>query len=430
MSSTPYRRDVLALSGALAGAVLAGCLGEASPGDPQPTVSDETLSGLVRANATFALSLHRELVSGSDGPNVLASPHSVSVAMAMLYAGARGETEREMAEAMHYELPRDELHSAIEALSAALDRRAADADDIGLLDRLRGREAAFDLSVANALWGNEEYPYREEYLETLDDHYGAGLRQVDFADPEATRAEINEWVAGQTGDRIEEVLPAGSIGPNTHLVVTNAIHLLADWATQFDPADTAEGEFTALDGTSTTTPMMRQKAEFPAALRDGVSLVELPYVGEELSMVVVVPDGRSVEFERFEATLDTERLDGLLSALETAEVEVALPKFEFGFDARLNDALSALGMERTFDLGRAEFGGMTDSRVAIANVFHESYIAVDEAGTEAAAATAGSAADSAPPRVVADRPFLFLIRDRPTGAILFLGRIVDVGTLA
>ncbi|WP_336345828.1 serpin family protein [Halalkalicoccus ordinarius] len=430
MSSPSSRREVLSLSGALAGAALAGCLGEASPEDPEPSVSDETLSALVRANAAFALALHRELSAGSDEPNVFASPHSVSVAMAMLFAGARGETEREMAEAMRYELPQETLHPAIESLSGALDERAENADDLGLLDRLRGREATFDLSVTNALWGNEEYPYREAYLEALDDHYGAGLRQVDFTESEATRAEINDWVAGETNDRIEEVLPEGSIQPNTHLVVTNAIHLLADWATQFDPKDTAEGEFTAIDGTSTTTPMMRQKAEFPAALRDGISLVELPYVGEEVSMVVIVPDGRSVEFERFEADLTADRLDALLSDLETSEVEVVLPRFEFGFDAHLNAVLTGLGMERAFDLGRAEFGGMTDATVAIADVFHESYVAVDEAGTEAAAATAGSAADSAPPRVVADRPFLFLIRDRPTGAILFLGRIGDAGALA
>ena len=236
-------------------------------------------------------------------------------------------------------------------------------------------------------------------------------------------------MAGETGDRIEEVLPAGSIRPNTHLVVTNAIHLLADWERQFDPADTAEGEFAALDGSSTTVPLMRQTAELPVATDDGVALVELPYVGGELSMVVIVPDD-SVEFDRFEADLTVDRLDALLSDLETAEVEVALPKFEFGFEAHLNEVLAGLGMERAFDLGRAEFGGMTDATVAIADVFHESYVAVDEAGTEAAAATAGSMQESAPPRVVADRPFLFVIRDRPTGAILFLGRIGDAGTLA
>jgi serpin B len=334
-----------------------------------------------------------------------------------------------MADAMRYELPQDELHPAIEELSATLDRRADDAGDLGLLDRLRGREAAFELSVANALWGNGDYTYRESYLDTLEEHYGAGLRGVDFADP-ATRAEINDWVAGETNDRIEELLPEGSIGPDTHLVVTNAIHLLADWAKQFDPEDTAEGEFTALDGSTTRVPMMRQTAEFPVAAENGVSLVELPYVGEELSMVVIVPDGERVAFESFEARLDAGRLGGLLWGLETSEAEVVLPRFEFAFDAHLNDALSALGMADAFDPDRANFEGMTDVEVAIADVFHESYIAVDEAGTEAAAATAGSMDESAPPRVVADRPFLFLIRDRSMGAILFLGRVGDMGEIA
>jgi serpin B len=428
MDSTS-RRDVLVASGALAGAVLAGCLDGASASGSGFDGDEERLETLVEANTEFAFALHRELVSGSEGANVLTSPHGVSVAMAMLYAGARGETEAAMADAMRYGLPQDELHPAIEELSATLDRRADDAGDLGLLDRLRGREAAFELSVANALWGNGDYTYRESYLDTLEEHYGAGLRGVDFADP-ATRAEINDWVAGETNDRIEELLPEGSIGPDTHLVVTNAIHLLADWAKQFDPEDTAEGEFTALDGSTTRVPMMRQTAEFPVAAENGVSLVELPYVGEELSMVVIVPDGERVAFESFEARLDAGRLGGLLWGLETSEAEVVLPRFEFAFDAHLNDALSALGMADAFDPDRANFEGMTDVEVAIADVFHESYIAVDEAGTEAAAATAGSMDESAPPRVVADRPFLFLIRDRSMGAILFLGRVGDMGEIA
>lgn len=354
MHSFPSRRNVLSLSGALARAALAGCLGEASSAGSGPGVSDDTLAELVRANTEFALAFHRELADQSGDPNVFASPNSVSVAMAMLFAGARGDTEREMAEAMSYTLDED-LHPAIEALSRDLDERTADADDLDLLDRIRGREGSFDLSIANALWGTEEYSYREGYLDTVEEYYGTGLREVDFADSEATRAEINDWVAERTNDRIDEVLPEGSITADTRLVVTNAIYLLADWATQFDPEDTAEGVFTGLDDSSTTVPLMRQTAEFPFAADDGVSLVELPYVGEELSMVVIVPDGEHRAFEPFEADLDADRLGALLSDLDTVETEVVLPKFEF--DARLNDTLSTLGTERAFDLGRAEFGG-------------------------------------------------------------------------
>ncbi|MCH7659799.1 MAG: serpin family protein [Euryarchaeota archaeon] len=425
----PNRRDVLAASGALATAALAGCLGDASSSGSAPSVNNEQLTELVRANTEFALAFHRKLLDNSEEPNVFSSPHSVSVAMAMLFAGARGDTESEMAKAMRYTLD-DDLHPAIEALSADLDDRADDADDPGLLDRIRGRDGSFDLSIANALWGTREYPYREEYLDTVEEHYGAGLREVDFADSDGTREEINGWVAGETNDRIEEVLPEGSITANTRLVVTNAIYLLADWAKQFDPEDTSEGEFTALDDTNSEVSMMRQTAEFPFAAEDGLALVELPYVGEELSMVVIVPDGETVAFDAFEADLDADRLEELLQGVDTTETEVALPKFEFEFDAHLNDTLTALGMERAFDLGGADFSGMADAELAIADVFHESYIAVDEAGTEAAAATAGTMEESAPPAVIADRPFLFMIRDRSTKAVLFLGRITDMSEIA
>lgn len=427
--SVPHRREVLTASGALATAALAGCLGDV-PASSEPDVNDEHREELVRANTEFALEFHRELLGQSEEPNVFSSPHSVSVAMAMLYAGARGDTEHGMADAMRYTLGED-LHPATEALSVDLDGRVDSADDSGLVDRILGRDGSFDLSVANALWGSDSFPYREEYLDTVEEHYDAGLREVDFADSERTRAEINEWVAGETNDRIEEILPEGSITANTRLVVTNAIYLLADWEKQFDPDDTSEGEFTALDGSAEQVQMMRQTTEFPFVAAEGLALVELPYVGEELSMVVIVPDGEFVEFEPFETDLDADQLDELLSELDPTETEVVLPKFEFGFDAHLNETLAALGMEQAFDPGNADFSGMADAELAIGDVFHESYIAVDEAGTEAAAATASTVEeDSAPPAVIADRPFLFLIRDRPTGAILFLGRIGDMSEMA
>ncbi|WP_394741594.1 serpin family protein [Natronococcus roseus] len=396
---------------------------EPVPGVGAATDHDgDALERAVEGNVEFGLALLNRLADADPDENLLVSPASVGFALGMADAGARGETAEELAEALRFPDDREALRSAHQQLQYELNERADAATD-----------GEFELAVANGVWGLEGYPYRESYLETLEDHYGAELRTAEFgADPEGAREEINGWVAERTNERIDELFPDGSFDGQTRLVLANAVYLLADWHHQFEESDTRTEEFTLLDGETVEVPLMRQTETFPYAEVDGHQLVELPYVGEGVGMLVVLPS--EDEFERFEDELDAEALATLTAALEDREGEVVLPRFEFdaGFD--LTDALAELGIERAFDPDRANFDGMVpleeiDENLFVDDVRHETYVAVDEEGTEAAAATGVEMeADSAPAvdfRMVVDRPFLFLIRDRETGATLFLGRVVD-----
>ncbi|PSP81513.1 serpin family protein [Halobacteriales archaeon QS_1_68_20] len=437
------RRDLLALSGALAAAALAGCTGGGdgpsdtddpdgtptdggasteTPPSGDPAVDDERLAALASGNAEFALDLAQYLAT-EQGGNQFFSPYSISVALAMTYAGARGETATQMAETLHYTLG-EEVHPAFADLRTALQARETTEDPV------EGDEVdAFQLSVANALWGQEGYPFAEDYLSLVEKHYGAGLREADFAgDAEGERERINDWVAEQTEDRIEDLLPPGSLSPATVLVLTNAIYFMASWQFEFDPADTEDGTFTALDGTESTVPMMHQNLRTNYASVPGAEAVELPYVGEDVSMVLILPE----DFEDFERSLDADRLFGIFEQLHDARGDLAMPKFEYETELRLSSVLSDLGMPVAFG-SEADFSGMVEgegSDLQIDDVYHEAFVSVDEQGTEAAASTAVVMLESAPPEwgeLRFDRPFLFCVRDRPTDAVLFLGRVVDAG---
>ncbi|MDG5817337.1 serpin family protein [Natronococcus sp. A-GB7] len=396
---------------------------EPVPGVGAATDHDgDAVERAVEGNVEFGLALLDRLAGADPDENLLVSPVSVGFALGMTDAGARGETAEEIAEALRFPDDREALRSAHQQLQYELNERAAAATD-----------GEFELAVANAVWGLEGYPYRESYLETLEDRYGAELRTVEFgADPEGAREAINGWVAERTNERIDELFPDGSFDGRTRLVLANAVYLLADWYHRFEESDTRAEEFTLLDGETIEVPLMRQTETFPYAEVDGHQLVELPYVGEGVGMLVVLP--AEDEFERFEDELDAESLGTSVDALEEREGEVVLPRFEFDAGFGLTDALAELGIERAFDPDRANFDGMVpleeiDENLFVDDVRHEAYVAVDEEGTEAAAATGAEVgADSAPAvdfRMVVDRPFLFLIRDRETGATLFLGRVVD-----
>ncbi|MFC7008312.1 serpin family protein [Halalkalicoccus salilacus] len=436
-------RRTLLLSGAVL--ALAGCLGSedgtgtggSDPIDPgaEPTtdldVSEEVLERLVEGNSRFAFDLY-DYLRGEEEGNLLASPYSVSVALAMTYAGARGETESRIAEAMRFGLD-EELHPAFAALYHELDARGEGGSDGGEAEN--GEEAGdpFELAAANAAWGLESYPYREEYLELVETYYGAGFRTVDFeGDPEGSREEINAWVAKRTEDRIDDLLPEGSIDELTRLVLTNALFFRAGWAEPFDEERTEDAPFTALDGTVEEVPTMRRDGRFAYAEIDGHQAIELPYVGREVGMVVVLP--AEGEFERLEADLNAGRFATLDDALEEREGSIALPRFEFESGFALEGALSALGIGIAFDERKANFDGIApleelEGNLYVDDVYHDTFIAVDETGTEAAAATGVvidvESAPADPFEMVVDRSFLFAIRDRPTGSVLFLGRVVD-----
>jgi serpin B len=391
-----------------------------------PNVPATDLSELVEGNSAFAFDFYRFLVEQQEDDNLFYSPYSISLALAMTYAGARGETEEQMANALHFSLPQDNLHPAFNALDQELAQRGEGAEREDRADEEHAE--GFRLTIANAIWGQRDYAFLEPFLDVLAENYGAGLRVLDFAGaPEESRVIINDWVSEETEGKIENLIPRGLIGPLTRLVLTNAIYFNAAWANPFEEGATGDGPFTLLDGSEVTVPMMRQTESFGYVEGQGYQVVELPYDGHELSMVILLPDREG--FESFEESLDGERVEAIVEDLAYGQVALTMPKFEFDADFSLKEALIAMGMPAAFS-AEADFSGMTGDRaLAIAEVIHKAFVSVDEEGTEAAAATAvimlESAVDVQPVEVTIDHPFIFLIRDIETGAILFVGRVFD-----
>jgi serpin B len=387
-----------------------------------PDVAAPDLENLARGNSAFAFDLYQYLRQGREGDNLFYSPYSISLALAMTYAGARGETEGQMANTLHFALPQERLHPALNGLDLELASRGEGSE---------GRDGeGFRLNVVNATWGQEGYEFLPEFLDTLAENYGAGLRLLDFVgDAEAARITINDWVSEQTEGRIEDLIPPDAIDALTRLVLTNAIYFNAAWATPFEETLTADGAFHLLDGGEITVPMMHQTESFGYAEGESYQVVELPYDGHELSMVILLPEAG--EFEPFEDSLDAERVNGILRDLAYRQVALTMPKFEFESEFDLANTLAAMGMPDAFT-SAADFSGMTGARdLFISDVIHKAFVSVDEAGTEAAAATAVvmkfSAAVEEPVEVAVDHPFIFLIRDIRTGTILFVGRVTDPG---
>lgn len=385
--------------------------------DTAPEVDSTTLASLTRSNQAFAFDLYGELANGGTD-NLFVSPHSISVAFAMAFAGAEGETATEMSETLRYDLSEPDLHEAFNALDLELAARA----------QVEGRGDGFELSILNQPFGQVGFGFEPPYLDTLGLNYGAGLRLLDFeSEPEASRVAINDWVLDATRNRIEDLLPPGSLTPLTRLVLTNAIYFNASWAEPFQEGATSPEPFTLLDGSNASVDTMRGTMDGTFATGDGWRLAEVPYLGGEVVMGLLVPDeGR---FAEIEGGLDGAFVDGALDQLRPASVNLALPKFSFESETSLKASLQALGMSDPFS-DAADFSGITtEAALYISDAFHKAFITVDEEGTEAAAATAiVFNVLSAGPEMVeltVDRPFVFWIRDRPTGAMLFVGRVTD-----
>jgi serpin B len=383
-----------------------------------PNVSASDLADLVNGNSGFAFDLY-QFLREQEG-NLFYSPYSISLALAMTYAGARGETQAQMADTLHFALSQERLHPAFNGLDIELARRGEGA---------QGKdEKGFRLNIVNAIWGQEGFEFLPQFLDALAENYGAGLRLLDFAlASEEARVTINDWVSDQTEGRIEDLIPQGVIDRLTRLVLTNAIYFNAAWLYPFQEQWTQDGTFHLLDGGEVTVPMMPQTESFRYAEGEEYQAVELPYDGRELSMVILLPrDGR---FDEFQSSVGSELAGGILGDLGQKQVALTMPRFEFESDFSLAKALMAMGMPLAFT-GDADFSGMTGSRhLFISDVIHKAFVSLDEAGTEAAAATAVAmklmAVPEEPVEVTVDRPFIFLIRDIETGTILFVGRVVD-----
>jgi len=384
---------------------------------PDVSPADEAL--LVEGNSAFAFDLYQALRE-KDG-NLFYSPYSISLALAMTYAGARSETEQQMADTLNFLLSQeDSLHPAFNKLDIELGKRGQGA---------RGKDdGGFRLNIVNAIWGQEGYTFLPAFLDVLSENYGAGLRVLDFIqETEKSRTTINDWVSDETEGRIVNLIPKGTIDPSTRLVLTNAIYFNAAWQHPFNDSMTEDGPFYLLDGGQVTVPMMKQAESFDYSDGEGYQAIELRYDGGELSMVILLPDAG--QFEAFEENLSNRKFSDIIDELQYTRVALTMPLFEFDSEFGLKNTLAAMGMPIAFS-GNADFSGMTGNRgLAISDVIHKAFVAVDEEGTEAAAATAVAMEESEPPppqvEVTVDRPFIFLIRDIDTGAILFIGRVMN-----
>ena len=399
----------------------------ALPVRAEPSTIEVEANDLVRDNSAFAFDLYRTL-SAHDG-NLFYSPYSISIALGMTYAGARGETERQMADTLHFDLPQTTLHTAFNTLYLDLESRSGGAKDID--------PSAFRLNIANALWGQRGYRLRDEFSAVIAENYGAEVQPTDFVgQPEESRIRINDWVASETEDRITDLIPSGTFEDRPPaLVLTNAIYFNAAWVRKFK-AMLRPTDFHRIEGDVVALPMMKRTGKGRYASGVGYQAVEMQYKFARMSMTILLPDQGT--FEVFEDSLDDELVARVIEDLETREVVLTMPKFEFQSEFDLVDTLKAMGMADAFDSTSADFSGMGgrsclagDIRcLFLSGVIHKAVVSVDEEGTEAAAATGmivslSSGEPGLPVELTVDRPFIFLIRDGATGTILFVGRVLD-----
>jgi len=367
-----------------------------------------TLESRIERNNEFAIKLYGELKASDD--NLIVSPHSISTCFGMAYAGARGNTEREIADVLCFNYPQAGFHTVLEALNDELNSRP----DI-------------DLRIANGCWGRDGLLYVQAYLDTLSECYGAAIEYLDFVgDPEGSRQIINQWVEDNTAGYIDELLPPDCIDDLTYLVLANTVYFMAEWLHQFGPEYTLSAPFTRLDDSQVTAQFMRGEMAMPYFEGNGFKAMAMPYKGEQVSMVLLLPDEGL--YGDFEDNLSAAGLDTIVDNLSWTYITFRIPKFGFYSDFDLSGTLQGMGIVDAFNPGAADFSGMdgTDDGVPwIDLVVHKAYITIDEYGTMAFAGTAMALTLGSHPGLWAVRPFIFVIMDNPTGTILFMGRVLD-----
>jgi len=404
--------------------------------ESQTSVEKEERKTIVKANNEFALELYAKL-RGREG-NLFFSPYSISTALAMTYAGARGQTESQMADVLHFPTRAGGLKVAPSELNkntmmAPWDHKRFSSAFGKIIKDLnaRGVKGKYELRVANALWGQKGYGFLKEFLNLIETNYGGCLNEVDFVTAvEPARKTINDWVENQTNSKIKNLIPEGVLDSMTRLVLTNAIYFKGNWARQFKKEKTQNAPFTLLNGNKVDVPMMSQTADFNYVQTESFQGLELPYVNNELSMIILLPkklDG----LPELEGTVTINNLSKWLNELRKREVIVFVPKFKMTSQFSLADVLKAMGMTSAFVPDVADFSGINGKRdLFISAVIHKAYVDVNEEGTEAAAATGvimkiTSAGPTQTPVFRADHPFLFVIRDNRSGSILFIGRVMN-----
>jgi serpin B len=429
---------------------------------------------LVSGNPGFAFKLYQSLRQEADG-NLFFSPYSISQALAMTYAGARGRTARQIADTLSFTLPQPALHEAFSTLNADLVRRGHAENDPEIFQTPQERRIpnglqeasnqtnndqftqgnaedspAFlwttrtlriasmflsklgrTLRIANSLWGEQTLPFNSAYIGQIRQYYGVGVKLADFTSAaDDVRQQINGWVADQTEDRIQNMVPEGAINAAMRLVLTSAVYFKDLWLLPFEPEATQDGNFFLLDSSTVTVPFMAQREDFNYMRGDNYQAVEFPYLAGN-AMLVILPD--EGQFQAFEAALNAETFKKVVGRLHSRNLTVYLPKFEVDYATSLSKTLAVMGMPDAFNRDRADFSGAVEGTppapLFISDVLHKAFITIDEYGTEAAAALVSGleiAAMAEKPREVRiDHPFIFAIRDWITGTVLFLGRVIN-----
>jgi serpin B len=419
-----YARQALALL--VTSTLVLACSSSGAPGggtevksnklrETSPVLQTGDRETLSADNRHFAWDLYQAVRAGSTD-NLVFSPFSISIALAMTYGGARTTTADQMAGTLHFSLPAERLHPTFDSLDLALEAPPAAGADPG----------TFQLSLANALWGQQGFTFVPDFLDLLATNYGAGLHAVDFAAGDSARLAINQWVSDQTQAKIPTLLPKDSLDPGTVFVLTNAVYFKADWAAPFDP-NSPNGTFNAPTGPVQVPMMSKAFGTVSSWTGTGYRAATLPYQGGKTSMILIVPDAGT--FDAFEAGLTFDAFDAILRSSPTTGVFLTMPRFKIDASLPLKEVLGGLGMPDAFQDGVADFSGIDGARdIFLTAVIHHALIAVDEKGTTAAAATAvvgGTVDGPGGEPLVVDRPFLYAIRDDGTGSILFLGRVLD-----
>jgi serpin B len=382
-----------------------------------PSASSEDVMKQAESINNFAVAMYQQLKE--EGKNLFFSPYSITAALAMTAAGANGNTKQQILDALQVTLQGVAFDQAINAIDQSIMSHA-------------DATAGLTLKVVNSAWLQSGWNFKVSYLDHLAKYYGAGVNLLDFSsNPDECRTVINTWVAGQTNDKILNLLPEGSIVSNTALVLTNAIYFLADWLYAFNPDCTMDKDFRLMDNSTVKVPgMSYNNSDSAVVMRysrmSGVSALDFPYKGDRLAMTVLLPD--SGAFTSAENSLSASMLSQLFSAFRPETLQVSLPKFTFTFGTvSLTDAFKALGMTDAFQPELADFSGIDGTRdLCVDDIYHKAFINVDEKGTEAAAATAVVLIyKSARPVFIVNRPFIFVIRDKETGTVLFIGRVLN-----
>jgi serpin B len=389
--------------------------------ETSPEVTPDQLSVLVQDNTQFGMKFF-ELIR-TDGENVIFSPISISLALSMTLAGAESSTEQAMREALQLSLLKEEIHPAFNALLLDIEKSQEDLPE-------DSEGSKFQLNIANSIWAQAGYDFKEIFMDTLARHYGAGIYNVNFMqDPESARLAINDWIEEETEEKIKDLIPPGAINTLTRLVLANAIYFNGSWRYPFNESATTQAPFKLLDGSESNVDMMTLSGESLLYTKgENYQAVQLPYLSPDFVMTILVPDENA--FLDFESSMDIEKFGNILNELSFRPVNLQMPKFDFTTSVNAKDPLSKLGMEEAFFADSADFSGITDlEKLYISDVLHKATITVDEQGTEAAAATVvimrAESMPAEPISLIIDRPFLFFIRHESSGTILFMGHVVE-----